>query len=75
MKLYLAIIEDRHTDVAVYVYDTPEAAIARARQEAHENATAPDDIEEEQVDGWLYYARYSVESDCVHVEETTLNHP
>jgi hypothetical protein len=69
MRVYLAIIEDRHTDVAVCVFSTAEKAIAYAREWAYDNARSPDRVEEQEIDGWLYSATYSVEGDAVRVEE------
>lgn len=67
MKIYIAIVEDRHTDTEVYPFSTPEAAIQFAWSEAEKNARRMEDIEEETIDGWLYYACYSTEGDCVRV--------
>jgi hypothetical protein len=69
MKAYVVVIEDRHADVEVRVFDNPERAIQVAREIATENARRPDDFEEEEVRGWLYFARYSCEDDSVHVQE------
>lgn len=70
MKVYLLIIEDRHIDVEVEVYLNKEKAINKAKMTA---AIAVEyshgEIEEQQIEGWLYFARYSVEGDCIRVEE------
>jgi len=70
--VYVVMIQDRHADPEPYVFSTAEAAIAYARQHALEYASSPDDVEEEPVDGWLYHARYSGESDSVWVIEKEL---
>lgn len=76
MKLYLVMVEDRHTDPAAFVFSTPEAAIEDAKRRAREYAYNQADIDESNPpDGWLYRARYSVEGDCVWVVERTLNDP
>jgi len=67
MTIYVTMVADRHTDPEPYLFTTAAAAIAYAEAAAAENATDPDDIEEEPVEGWLYYARYSVEGDSVWV--------
>lgn len=69
MKVYVAMVCDRHADPKPYVFTTAEAAVEFARETAQEYATDPDDIKEETIDGWLYYARYSVEDDAVWVVE------
>jgi hypothetical protein len=74
MKIYIAMIADRHTDVEAHVFKSPDAAVAFARASAIENAReGEDDLEEEQIDGWLYHARYSPEGDSVWVVESVLN--
>lgn len=74
-KLYVVMINDRHTDPEPYVFSTPEAAIDYARSEAHEYARTPEGVEEEPIEGWLYYARYSGEGDSVWVIAKTLDDP
>lgn len=45
-KLYVVMINDRHTDPEPYVFSTPEAAIDYARSEAHEYARTPEGVDE-----------------------------
>lgn len=74
MKIYIAMIADRHTDVEAHVFTQPAAAIAFARATAIENAHEGEaDLEEESIPSWLYYARYSPEGDSVWVVESELN--
>jgi hypothetical protein len=73
MRLYVVMIDDRHIDREPYVFDTPEAAIAAARQIAEDHAAHPEPREEETIEGWLFYLRYGVEGDAVWVVEKTLN--
>jgi hypothetical protein len=73
VKVYVTIIDDRHSEAGVCVFSTPEAAIEYARNWAMECATYEDDFQEEDLEGWLYYARYSPESDCVWVVEKTID--
>lgn len=75
MKVYVAMVNDRHIDSEPYVFTTAEAAIAYARAAAHENAHARADVEEQAVDGWLYYANYSPEDDSVWVVEKEVDAP
>lgn len=72
MKVYVAMIDDRHTDTEPYVFTTPDAAIAYAQGAASDGAHDDADIEEETIVGWLYYARYSDEGDSVWVIEKEL---
>lgn len=71
-KIYVVLVEDRHTDVDVEVFTDRSAAIAFAKQEALDNARHPEGIEEEDIEGYIYYCRYSAESDCVSVVEKEL---
>ena len=81
MKLYIAIVEDRHIDVEVQPFTTPEAAIAYARTqaEANDRGYVPDeddeDIGEQEIEGYVYYATYSPEGDSVSVVERDLDAP
>ena len=69
VKVYVAMICDRHSDPEPYVFETAVDAIAYARSEALEGARTPENVVEEQIDAWLYYARYSPEGDSVWVLE------
>jgi hypothetical protein len=75
MKIYIAMVNDRHVDSEPYAFSTAEAAIAYARATAESYARSTEDIEEEPVKGWLYHATYSVEGDSVWVLEKTLDDP
>lgn len=75
MKLYVAMIADRHADPEPYVFSTPEAAIEYARTKAHEYARDAADVEESNIPTWLYHASYSPESDAVWVLEKELDTP
>lgn len=72
MKIYVAIIEDRHTDVNVEVFTRPEPAIAFAKERAIEIARG-EEIVEEPISSWLYDAICGVEGDAVRVEEQEMN--
>lgn len=69
MIIYIVIVEDRHTDTECYPFDSVDAAIAFAKEEAADIGTPV----EEAIDGWLYAARCSSEGDYVRVVEKTLN--
>lgn len=73
MEVFIAMITDRHTDPEPYPFSTADAAIEHARQYAHKHASDPKDVEEEVVEGWLYYARYSTEGDSVWVLTKTMD--
>jgi hypothetical protein len=76
MKVYLVIIEDRHTDVQVEVYATADAALGRAvavavvDRERHAYGYEPEEGDDD-YDGsaLMFYASTSWEGDCVRVEE------
>lgn len=74
MKIYLVMIQDRHTDAEAIPFSTAARAVAYARKVATESARQLEDFEELEVpEDWLYYAKYSVESDCVWVVEKDLD--
>lgn len=73
MKLYVAMVNDRHTDPYCRVFATPEEAIGFARATAKEFCHFKDDYSEETVGGWLFYARYSCEDDSAWVVEQELD--
>lgn len=72
MKVYLGVVEDRHTDVDVQVFLKLDAAIEYVKGQVQELAVYPEDIVEEDAEGCLYYCRYSVEDDKVYVQEREL---
>jgi len=68
--IYIVIVEDRHTDIKVYPYISPLAAIQRAKDIASEQCSHQEDYEEHDYgrdDGWIFYADYSCEGDNVKV--------
>lgn len=69
MKVYVLIVEDRHSDTDVQVFASADLAVARAKAVAAKYARSPEDIEERQIAGWIYFANYSCESDSVRVVE------
>jgi hypothetical protein len=62
MKVFVTMVDDTHTDPTAYVFTTPEAAVTYAKTVCREWARNAEDVEEEPIEGWLYYARYSPES-------------
>lgn len=81
MKLYVAMVNDRHEDPAAHVFTTAGQAIDFARQ--HYTDNVPDDLDEQEradaaigehepPEEWLYHATYSTEGDSVWVVETDL---
>lgn len=77
MKLYVAVCEDRHSDVDIAVFDTPEKAIEYAKDFARGNERHPELMPEDErfqdIPEWVYNETYDYEGDSVHVIATTLN--
>ncbi len=71
--VYVAMIDERHSDPEPYVFTAADAAITFAREQAYEWARAPEDVEEEPIKGWLYNVRWSHEGDSAWVVEKVLN--
>lgn len=72
MKIYIAICSDRHSDDVISAFKKPESAIEFAKHFIELNKWEDVEVEEEEIEGWLYYARYSEEGDSVRVEECEL---
>jgi hypothetical protein len=74
LKVFIVIVEDRHCDVLAYPFFDKDAAINEAKRIAKQYAS--NDFYEEhdygRGEGWLFYANYSVEGDCVRVIETNV---
>ena len=68
-SVFVVVIEDRHADVDVEIWNDKEAAINRGRELAKKYCRHEDDYEEEQISDWLFYARYSCEDDSCRVIE------
>jgi len=73
VDIYVVIVEDRHIQPFSLVFSTAEKAITAAKELVKDLATYPNDITEENVDGWLYYCEYSIEGDSVWVQKQSLD--
>ena len=73
MKIYIAIWEDRHSDTTAHPFSTADKATDWARKTAMEYCRFPEDYKEHDYEGWLFYADYSCESDCIYVIEKELD--
>jgi hypothetical protein len=76
MELYIVIIEDRHLDTTAHPFTDKDKAISEAKRIAKENCGSPEEYEEHDFGkdaGWIFYAQYSYESDCVRVVKTELD--
>ena len=72
MKIYIAIWKDRHSDTTAYPFSDATKAIEWSKLKAKEYAIEPEDYEEHDY-GWVFYANYSCEGDCIYVVETELD--
>ena len=70
---YIVIWQDRHADTTAHPFLNKEEAISEARRIAKEFCQQPEDYKEEDIDGWLFYAQYSCESDHVRVVECVID--
>jgi hypothetical protein len=71
--IYIVICEDRYIETPVYPFSDKEMAISEARRIAKEYCRFEGYYEEEDVEGCLFYARYSWKDDCIRVVEATIN--
>lgn len=69
MKVWVVIIQDRHSDVNIEVYDTISTAVHRAEELAKQHCRHPEDYKELKIADWAFHATYSCEGDCVTVLE------
>lgn len=74
MKIYIVIIEDRHSDTEAKPFLTAVAAISYAERKAREYCRYEYDYKESlndamRKDRWLWHATYSCEGDNVRVIE------
>ncbi len=67
MDVYCVIINDRHTDVTVDVFDNLNDAVVFARNTAEKLCKFREDYVEEKIDGWCFNVTYSSEGDSVWV--------
>lgn len=73
MKIYVVIVQDRHSDIEIKLFANKEQAIDKARQLAHEYCSHKEDYEEDlECRGWVFFVRYSCEGDNIRVIEKTL---
>jgi hypothetical protein len=76
MELFIAILEDRHTDTDVEPFMDMDEAIAWARKEAKKHADGEVDetlTDTMRANGWVYHGCYSCEGDNVRVVRKTLD--
>lgn len=73
MILYVIIINDRHADTDIELYESKEKAISRARHLAKKYCKHDEDYEEMEIKDHLFFATYSQEGDDVSVIERELN--
>ena len=72
VRVFVRVAEDRHMDPAVEVFANELPAVLDAQRWAKNHAYYPENIKEEKLDGYIYFCRYSSESDCVWVQEKEL---
>jgi hypothetical protein len=66
-SVYVVMVCERHTDPTPYVFTDRDRAINYARSEAASYAGSASNVEEEQIDGWEYYATWPTEDDAIWV--------
>lgn len=67
--MFIVVIEDRHTDVEVHLFNDMSEAVKFAYQQATESARGDDDVEINDYPGWVFHCTYSLEGDCAWVVE------
>lgn len=76
MTIYVAMVKDRHTDTEAHLFSTADRAITFAMEYLegcgdYAQYVGPEDAtmsaEDLEAAGWLFYACYSTEGDCIRV--------
>ncbi len=79
--VYALLIEDRQADAEVRIFSTEKKAVKFAKEVCVENAKRPDDYDEQELSdfmqkqGWVFYAKYSPQGDCVTVLKREVDDP
>ena len=69
MKYYLAIWEDRHIDNQYALFKNYDDA----KKWCDFILKDKEDVNEEEIEGWLYCFNYGTENDFIHIEEIELD--
>lgn len=75
-KIYIVIIEDKHSDILVYPYSNPYKAIDCARAFVKLMSKKSGVYEEHDYgidNGWIYFGQYTDEGDNAHVVTSKMN--
>ena len=76
MKIYIAIWADRHCDTTAHPFSVADKAVEWARAAAKKYARDTGDYKEHDYgrsEGWIFYADYSCEGDCIYVVESEMD--
>lgn len=73
MNVYVALCCYRHSDPVVKVFDNGQNAIDYARRFASDRARNSKSMDEQPVEGFLYYCCWSDEDEYVSVKMVELN--
>jgi len=69
MKIYLVIVEDTHSDVDVVPFYSKDEAINYAKETAEKYCSSLFDLEEKNIEGWIFFCQYTPESFLHVIEE------
>ena len=69
MKIYLVVIDDTHADIDVIPFYSKEKAIQYAKDIVERNCSSLEDLEEEVIEGWLFFCNYTPESFIFVIEK------
>ena len=78
--VWVVLLEDRHADVEALPFSTKELAVGAALGLAGEFRADPGDVKQDaeltpsmRADGWVLYAPYGSEGDCVRVVKRVMD--
>jgi len=74
-SVFVVMVDDRHDDPEPHLFSTETAALEFAREEVAHLARHGAEVEEVDVDGWLYHAGVGDEGDSVWVVEKRVDDP
>ena len=72
--MFVVLIEDRHVDINVELFEELDDAISYAKETANEYYQNKEDYREIEIKPWLFYVKFSCEGDNIHIIEKNIHY-
>lgn len=72
--MFVVLIEDRHVDINVELFEELDDAILYAKETANEYCQNKEDYKEIKIDTCLFYVEFSCEGDNIHIIEKNIHY-